>query len=111
MGKDVFMQPCISVSVEFLPADEGGRKGNFYLAGGYRPHFRVFGDTEYLGVQFIEDPNRIINPKEMVTARVSLVYYPDVSYSKLCVDKEFEILEGARVVGKGRVINPVSIDE
>ncbi len=45
-------------------------------------------------------------------AKVCLLYHPDVSYNKLCQGKEFEILEGAIVVGRGRVISPVvAIDE
>jgi len=96
--------------VQFISIDEGGRKGLIYLIG-YRPHFRVIGDTEYLGIQFIEGPDRIINPKEWVSAKVCLLYYPNVSYEKLRVGEEFEIVEGAKIVGIGTVISTVSIDE
>jgi translation elongation factor EF-Tu-like GTPase len=101
------MKYCIYVSVEFLPSDEGGRKNPVYLNdGGYRPHFRVNGNTEYLGVQFLEGPDRIINPNERVTAKVWLMYHPDMFYDKLSEGKEFEILEGAKVVGRGVAISP-----
>jgi translation elongation factor EF-Tu-like GTPase len=105
------MRPWIKVSVKFFPSDEGGRKGSVYLNGGYRPHFRVIGDTEFLGVQFIEATDKIIVPNEKVDAKVCFLYYPDVSYNSLNEGKEFEILEGARVVGKGQVISQVSSEE
>ncbi len=78
------MKPWIYVAVEFLSADEGGRKTPVYLkresVGSYRPHFRVIGDTEYLGVQFIEGSEGIIKPKEKATVKVLLLYHPNVSY-------------------------------
>lgn len=97
--------------MEFFTYDEGGKKDFIYLNGCYRPHFRVIGDTEYLGVQFIEAADEMIVPKEIVEARVCFLYYPNVSYNKLQQGKEFEILEGRRVVGKGRVISQVAIDK
>ena len=103
------MKRSIYVLVKFLSAGEGGRLGSIYLNGyGYSPHFRIIGDTEYLGVQFIEGLHRIINPKEWVIAKVWLMYYPNVNYEKLSEGKEFEILEGTKVVGTGTVISPVS---
>ncbi len=106
------MKHFIHVLVEFLTYEEGGRKGPIYLNGfSYRPHFRVIGDAEYLGIQFIEGPDRLISPKEWVTAKIWLMYYPNVSYEKLSVGKEFEILEGRNVVGIGTVISPVSVEE
>lgn len=63
------MKYSIYVSVEFLSTKEGGRKSPIVLiggSGGYRPHFRVIGDTEYLGVQFLEGPKRIISPNERI---------------------------------------------
>ena len=104
------MKLCINVLVQFLSEDEGGRKSLLYL-NGYRPHFRVIGDTEYLGIQFIEGTDKIINPKEWISSKVYLIYYPNVSYEKLRIGKEFEILEGAKIVGIGTVISPVTIEE
>jgi translation elongation factor EF-Tu-like GTPase len=72
---------------------------------GYRPHFRIIGCSELLGVQFVEGPDRYIHPKEKVQAKAELIYYPDVSYENLIIGKEFEILEGTNIVGKGIVIS------
>lgn len=64
-----------------------------------------------MGVEFIEGPDRPISPGEFVTGKVLLMYYPNVSYSKLKVGKEFEILEGALIVGIGCVKSPISFEE
>ena len=104
------MKPCINVSVIFFSPDEGGRKESIYL-NDYRPHFRIIDGSEYLGVQFIEAPDKVITPDEKVDTKVLLLYFPDVSYNKLRQNTEFEILEGAKVVGKGKVISLTSADE
>lgn len=102
----------LTVLVEFLSPNKGGRKNPINLNGSsYRPHFRVTGDLEYLGVQFVEGPEREIKPEELVVAKVKLIYYPNVSYDKLINGKEFEILEGAMVVGKGTVVNKELFDQ
>ena len=98
------MKPEISVVVKFLSADEGGRKNALICLKGYRPHFRVINDNEYLGVQFIEGPEGVVIPQVEFTAKVRLIFDPDVSYKNLNNGKEFDILEGARIVGKGIVI-------
>ncbi|TGE31084.1 hypothetical protein [Desulfosporosinus sp. Sb-LF] len=100
------MQPELYVEVEFFSSEEGDRTTPIFLTDypGYRPHFRVIGYTEYLGVPFLDTPHRIINPHERVPIAVSLVYYPNVTYDKLIDGVEFEILEGPRVIGKGTVI-------
>jgi translation elongation factor EF-Tu-like GTPase len=100
------MQPELYVEVEFFSSEEGGRTTPIFLTDypGYRPHFRVIRDTEYVGVQFLDTPHRIISPHERVPIAVSLLYYPNVTYDKLIDGAEFEILEGPKVVGKGTVI-------
>jgi hypothetical protein len=100
-------KPRINVSVTFLPPEKGGRKSPLFL-NAYRPHLRVIGDTEYLGVQFNENSNRGIAPNVEFKSEITLLYFPDVSYKKLRPEAEFEILEGAKVIGKGKVINQES---
>lgn len=93
------------IEVTFLAHSQGGRTHTLNLNGGsYRPHFRVRGDAEYLGIEFVEAPDGEVHPGEPIQATVRLVYEPQVSYDKLVVGAEFEILEGARIVGNGHVV-------
>jgi translation elongation factor EF-Tu-like GTPase len=98
------MKPWIIAEVKFFSAEEGGRKQPLILSIGYMPHFRIVGDSEYLGVKFIEAPEGIVITQEAINIKVQLIYYPDVSYQKLVSGESFEIMEGPRVVGKGKVI-------
>jgi translation elongation factor EF-Tu-like GTPase len=94
------------VEVTFLPQSRGGRIQTPDLNGGwYRPHFRVLGDTEYLGVQFMQSPKHDVHPEEPIRVTVCLTFEPQVSYEKLIPGATFEILEGARVVGRGQVLH------
>jgi hypothetical protein len=68
---------------------------------GYMPHFRV-GDGEMLGVGFIA-----IGPiasDGSLRATVRLMYWPQVNYDALQSGASFNVLEGPRVVGHGRVL-------
>lgn len=76
-------------------------KMNRNLFEGYRPHFRV-GEGEYLGISFEAIEARSDAP-DTYRATVALVY-SGVDYGALVNGAQFEILEGARVVGTGRVL-------
>jgi hypothetical protein len=96
------------VWVEFLPTAEGGRGSPVILAGGasgaYRPHLRVRGgEGEMLGVEFVDGPDEPVAPGGATYATVRFAYEPRVPYEALAVGVEFEVLEGSRVVGVGRV--------
>jgi hypothetical protein len=102
------MAEYAEVFVEFLPSESGGRRTSICLgedaATRYRPHFRVKGgDGQYLGVEFVDGPDEPIRPGQRTFATVRFLYQPSVSYESLVVGAEFEILEGARTVGQGRV--------
>jgi hypothetical protein len=101
-------KPRINVSFTFFSPEKGGRRSPIFL-NSYRPHLRVIGDTEYIGVQFNENPNKGIAPDVKFDTEVTLLYFPDVSYKKLRHETGFEILEGAKVIGKGKVINQESL--
>jgi|SRR5262245_24426290 len=96
------------VRIEFLPTEKGGRRTPVCLSadspGYYRPHFRVRGGNgEMLGVEFIDGPDEPITPGTSTFATVRFLFEPDVCYEALVVGAEFELLEGPRVVGIGRV--------
>lgn len=96
------------VFVEFLPTDQGGRKTPVWLSedapGPYRPHVRMRGgDQTYLGVEFVDGPDEPISPGGKSYATVRFMYEARISYEALVVGAEFDICEGGRVVGSGRV--------
>lgn len=89
------------VRIRFLRTSDGGRQTPAALCGGvYRPHIRVGGDGEYLGVVFVSGPVSVL-PGEEADATVSFIF--DVDDSPLQPGVEFEVLEGLRVVARGTV--------
>jgi hypothetical protein len=96
------------VLIELLPTDKGGRQESLVLCndtpGQYRPHVRVIGGSgEMLGVAFMDGPDDPIHPGGKTLATIKSLYEPDVSYDELVEGAEFEIIEGTRVVSRGRV--------
>ena len=93
------------VIVSFFPAEAGGRQSPPWLNGRrYSPHFRVRNRPELLGVEFISGPDQPeFNAQSQAVVR--FLYEPNVSYEALAVDAEFEIVEGPKVVGHGKVIS------
>jgi hypothetical protein len=96
--------PYVDVEVAFHPTEAGGPAHPLLLADEYRPHFRV-GNGELLGVQFMAGPADPVAPGTGdVRATVRFPYWPLVNYNALVEGARFEIVEGSRVVGYGRVI-------
>jgi hypothetical protein len=56
-----------------------------------------------LGVAFMDGPDDPIHPGGKTFATIKSLYEPDVSYDELVEGAEFEISEGTRVLGRGRV--------
>lgn len=95
----------VELEVEFLPPSLGGRTHPPLLNNQrYRPHLRVPPDDSMLGVEFIEGPDGPAPVGTPVLASVQLVYEPQVSYAALKEGCGVEILEGAHLVGRGRVV-------
>lgn len=102
------MNEYAEVFVEFLSTTEGGRRTPIWLgedaAAPYRPHFCVQpGDGEYLAVEFIDGPDEPIQPGQSSYATVHFLASERISYDALVVGAAFEIREGGRVVGTGRI--------
>jgi translation elongation factor EF-Tu-like GTPase len=96
--------PYAEVWVEFLPRENGGRSSPVGLDDlGYRPHLRV-ANGEYLGVEFVDGPERLVQPGESTFATVRFVYAPKVDYGALVEGAQFEVLEGGHTVGRGHVV-------
>jgi translation elongation factor EF-Tu-like GTPase len=94
--------PYAEVFVEFLPAEAGGRSRPVVLGESYRPHFRV-GEGELLGVAFVDGPDDPVAPGSGCFATVRFLYAPAVNYDALKLGAEFDVFEGSRKVGAGRV--------
>jgi translation elongation factor EF-Tu-like GTPase len=101
------MAEYAEVLIELLPTERGGRRTSITLstdASHYRPHFRAIdGDGTMLGVEFVDGPDEPVLPGQTTYATVRFVYEPEVCYDALLVGARFEILEGSRVIGTGRI--------
>jgi hypothetical protein len=95
----------VELEVTFLAPEQGGRAFPPWLGmHHYRPHLRVPPSDEMLGVEFVEGPDGPVPFGSPVLATVRLPYEPAVSYAALQPGANIEILEGAHVVGRGRVV-------
>jgi hypothetical protein len=67
----------------------------------YCPHLVVKGESEYLGIQFLDGENVILGRKVTGTAECC---YETVDYSILEPNILFFIIEGNKKVGEGKII-------
>lgn len=105
------MTPAIEAEVTFFKTEEGGRAAPLRLESAtpyYMPHL-VVGDPKErsprgrpLGVAFRRAP-LTLKPGDTATVRMDLMYHPEVDYRELAPGATFAVMEGARVVGRGRV--------
>jgi hypothetical protein len=88
--------------IVFFSADKSGRAS--IPEPGYMPHLVVKGDVEYLGIRLLKayDDAELNRPARW---SLHLLYYPQVDYSKLKEGIQFDVREGPRVVGEGRIIS------
>lgn len=91
--------------VTYLTTNEGGRRG--YAASGYRPHVK-FPFSGYLtsGQQTFLD-REIVYPGETVTAAIQILSV-DVFRNSLSEGMAFEVGEGSRIVGIGKILQIVN---
>ena len=88
----------ILVKVKFY---SGARKSFPCLCYAYRPHFVVDGDSEMLGVEFLESD---FNEFDVFGEAIVKLLYDGVGYHKLQKGAKFSIVEGATSVGEGYVL-------
>jgi hypothetical protein len=100
------MTQFADVRVDWRPSDQGGRSGPVQLTStgrdGYKPHLRVAGAPDVLGVAFVGGDPAVATPGVRSRATIAFIY--DIDYSPLTVGAQFEVLEGATVVGSGEVL-------
>lgn len=95
----------IRVQIDFKAYQDGGRATATDLCSGiYRPHLRV-GQDDYLGVVLLNGPLGGVMPGTAANAEAVLVYQSSVDYSPLIPGVVFEVLEGAKIVGTGKVLS------
>jgi translation elongation factor EF-Tu-like GTPase len=98
--------PDIEAEIRFLTTEEGGR--HTPVRSGYRPQFYYDGHDwdahqEYPDIEWV-------HPGE--TARTLLWFLsPDAHLGRVHVGMEFEVREGARVVGRGHVMKVIGLAE
>jgi hypothetical protein len=95
--------PRVEVEVTFLAPKDGGRRHLPQAWGSYMP-LATIGDGDQLSVRFVAGPTPIAG----VPARfiLELMDHPAGSYGKLLPGVSFDVREGNRVVGVGRVLSP-----
>lgn len=96
------------VWIELLPVDEGGRRTPLDLSSewpvAYRPQLRVRGgDGRLLDVEFVAGPPDPVRPGCGAFATVRLPMEWATSHGELVAGVEFDVLEGPRLIGRGRV--------
>lgn len=98
--------PDIEAEIRFLTTEEGGRRTP--ARSGYRPQFYYDGQDwaahqEYPDVEWV-------HPGE--TARTLLRFLsPDAHLGRIHVGMEFEVREGAQLVGRGRITKILNLAE
>ena len=69
--------------------------------------FAQLGSEEVLGIEFVSGAS--LRPGASGVVRVRFLYNSLVSYESLKAGVRFEILEGPRVVGHGKVIRTLDV--
>jgi hypothetical protein len=98
----------VKIWIELLPVDEGGRRTPLDLSSewpvAYCPQLRVRGGNgRPLDVEFVAGPSEPISPGSGAHATVRLPADNGISHAELITGAEFDVLEGPRLIGYGRV--------
>lgn len=98
-------EPDFIAELKYLTTEEGGR--TMPAHSGYRPHVKFpFSDSISSGEQVFIGKEKV-KPGESVTAKIALLAH--VLFAKeLEVGQTFEFLEGARLIGRGTVIEVIN---
>ena len=98
----------LKVWLELLPEDEGGRRTPLDLSSEwpvpYTPQLRVpTGSGRLIDVECVAGPSEPIAPGAGAPATIRLPLPNGTMHDELVVGAEFEIWEGPRLIGRGRV--------
>lgn len=95
------MPAAIVVRLRMNLEIEGGRHAPFTEE--YCPHLVVANPGDWLAVRVVQC-NAPVHPGQEAIVTFSLMYYPGIDYSALIPGATFEVREGSRVVGTGKVL-------
>ncbi len=91
------------VEVEFLASEDGGRRSPVRPSG-YRPLLRFEGSEQLFGLaELLLDDDRWVAPGETAAGSLRLALSPEMLATP-ADGRLFELLEGSRVVGHGRIV-------
>jgi hypothetical protein len=98
----------LKVWIQLLPYDEGGRRTPLDLSSewpvAYKPQLRVRGDARLLDVEFVAGPSEPVFPGgDGAHATIRLPSANGAAHPAFPVGTEFDVLEGPRLIGHGRV--------
>jgi translation elongation factor EF-Tu-like GTPase len=96
----------IEAEIYFLTTEEGGRLGPAF--DDYRPQF--FYDGHDWDARHLYPDVKQVNPGETVRAYLGFMS-PAEHLGKIFVNMPFQIREGARIVGKGKVTKIIELEE
>ena len=97
-GNDKLKSPELEADIYYLTIEEGGRKG--YVASGYRGQFYYNGKDWDAPQEFIE--KEICNLGETVKVHLQTIS-TDFHVGQFLAGQKFEIREGAKIVGRGKI--------
>jgi translation elongation factor EF-Tu-like GTPase len=104
---DPIVNTHINAVVRMTSIEEGGRPGGAFSAG-YCPHLRVEQRQEWLPVRvseiLVSTTSGWVSPGEEAVIRFELMYPDNPIWRVLVSGEHFEVLEGKRTIGEGRVL-------
>jgi elongation factor Tu len=105
-GLDPTYPPDIEAEITFIPTEKGGRKSLAF--SGYRPQFYYDGE-DWDAIQEFPD---VVSVSPGQTVRTFLRFLsPAAHVGRVHPGMEFQVREGNRVVGHGRVTRILHLEE
>jgi elongation factor Tu len=98
--------PDIEAEITFVPTEQGGRKTPVF--SGYRPQF-YYGEQDWDADQEYPDVDSVL-PGQTVRALLRFVS-PEAQIGRIHPGLEFQVREGAHVVGHGKVTKVLHLEE
>ncbi|NRA68688.1 MAG: hypothetical protein HRU19_29650 [Pseudobacteriovorax sp.] len=95
----IIQKPEIEAEIYYLTEEEGGRKNPVF--SGYRRQFYYDGNDFDAPQQFLDSD--ICQPGDSIRV-VMQTFSPESHSGKLWVGKEFEVREGSKTVGRGKIL-------
>ena len=92
--------PHIEAEFQLLPTSDGGRKSPIF--SGYRGQFHLHGLDDVADVEWYFPATQPLMPGTSTSCRVWFVR-PEAHLPGIQVGDDFEVREGSRIVGRGKI--------